>query len=117
MSIGNILLGLIAFCMVALLVGATVALFYFKNKITPKKKLATIEVESLDPKLTQGYGFIVNDKLILKDDKTPYLCKEKSLAEQTLKEFFHGKGKIIYQKWDMKTQQVRIGEVREHGAN
>jgi len=103
--------------MTALLVGAIIAFFYFKGRFTPKKKLAIVEIERLDPELTQGYGFIVNDKLILKDDKTPYIYKEKALAEQTLKDFFHGKGQIVYQKWDMKKQQVRIGEVRESGTN
>jgi len=103
--------------MVVLVVGATYAFFYFRKKLTPKEEPLIIEVEALDPNLSQGYGFIIDGKIILRDNKTPLIMKSKELAEETLREEFHGKGQIVFQKWDVEKQQLILGKVQEHGTN
>jgi len=117
MSIGNILLGLIALCMVALVMGAIYAFFYFKDGVKLKEQSTVIEVESVNPDLTQGYGFIVDGKVVLNDNKTPMLIKTKKIAEELLVEAFCGKGEIVYQKWDVDKQQLILGKVQKRGAN
>lgn len=76
-----------------------------------------IEVEGINPNLTQGYGFVVDDRIILKDDKTPMLIRTKESAEKILVDLFNSRGEIVYQKWDLEKRQVTLGKVKQHGTN
>ena len=120
MLTGNILLVIIATLLAILIAGGVFAIY----KILPTTSIAKldkesliIEVDEVNPNMTQGYGFIVDGKVVLSYDNKPLLFKNRAIAKECLRDKFSGAGEIIYQKWDVEKQQLILGRVQQRGAN
>lgn len=117
MLIGNVFLVFIAICMAALVGAAIVgAYFAYKTWKDGQPKPAIIEIEGFHQDKTQGYGLIINGKIILRDDMKPLLFDKEHIAREILREKYHDQGEVVYQKWDLKTNQLKIGKVIKRGS-
>jgi len=98
---------------------AEVAKHFFKvYQSRPKKvKPLVIEIESYNPDFLEGWGFIVDGRIILNYDQTPLLFKKKVDAIACLRDKYQDVGELVYQRWDVKASKVYVGEVRKNGTN
>jgi hypothetical protein len=93
-----------------LLVLAGVGFYIYKNMPKPDPA-AQVVIERLPENLTKGFGYIKGKSLVLNAEGVPYLYKTYGEAKNKM-ERVEGVSGIVYQQWDMDTQQVFIGEVR-----
>ena len=82
----------------------------YKNRPKPEPA-PVVMIEKLPENLTKGFGYIQGKSLLLNKDGVPYLYKTYQEAKNKM-ERVEGASGIVYQQWDMDTQQVFIGEVR-----
>ena len=84
------------------------------NKIMSQAPI--IEIDKLREDLTEGWGFTVNNQIVLQDNN-PFIFNNKKTAEDYLASKFPKNGKLIYQRWDLEKRQLIVGEVRQRGTN
>lgn len=110
MLIGNILIGVGIVSLVAL---AGLGLLLFWKKLRYKKPQGlVIDVDYYAKETLEGFGFIVEGKVVLSQNKTPIVFSDKLEAAKYLRDKYGGKdGGIVYQKWEPKTRTVKIGRV------
>lgn len=89
---------------------AGVGFYLWKNRPKPEPA-PVVMIEKLPEKLTKGFGYIQGKSLLLNKEGVPYLYGTYGEAKSKM-ERVEGASGIVYQKWDMDTQQVFIGEVR-----
>lgn len=82
-----------------------------------RPKPLVIEIEKFNPDFLEGWGFVVEGRIILDYDQTPLLFKKKTDATVCLMEKYKNNGDLVYQRWDTKTRKVYVGEVRKRGTN
>jgi hypothetical protein len=95
-----------------LLVG--VGFYLYKNR---EKKAAPpiVIVENLPKDMCKGFGYVKDQCVVLNEERVPYLYETYGEAKKNMKKM-EGVDGIVYQRWDLDTQTVFIGEVH-HGAN
>ena len=116
MLTGNILLLVIVSLLAILMVGGGL-IAYRLLPSSKKEKGSIIEVDAVDPDMTQGYGFIVDQRVVLSFDNKPLLFENEEVAKECLIDRFNGAGEIVYQKWDVEKQQLILGKVVYSGTN
>lgn len=92
---------------------AGVGFYFYKNRKKPISPV--VIVESLPIGISKGFGYVRGKSVILNEDKIPYLYKTFHEAQKNMRKV-KGADKIIYQRWDLDTQTVFVGEVH-HGTD
>jgi len=82
-----------------------------------RPKPLVIEIEKFNPDFLEGWGFVVEGRVILDYDQTPLLFKKKTDAAVCLRDKYENSGDLVYQRWDTKTRKVYVGEVQKRGTN
>ena len=113
MSTDNLLITLISYQIALMTIGA---IYYFYKNRTKKEshEPVVIEIEGLG-KDHKGFGYIRGKSLVLNEKGHPYLYKTYSEAKRRMKRV-RDVDRIVFQQWDMETQQVLVAEVKS-GSN
>lgn len=85
---------------------------YRKNK-----KIVTnrVEIEKLPNGLNKGFGYLKGNNVMLTKAGIPYLYETYPEALNDMSNV-KGASKVVYQKWDMSTKMVFIGDI-QNGPN
>jgi hypothetical protein len=94
----------------AMLLG--VFIIYQRNK---KSVVSSIEIEKLPDNISTGFGYLKDNSVLLTEDGIPYLYETYPEALNNMPNI-KGASKVVYQKWDMSTKMVFIGDI-QNGPN
>ena len=89
-----------------------VFMLYRKGK---KSVASSVEIEKLPDNISTGFGYLKGAYVLLTEDGIPYLYET---YPEALSNMPHIKGasRVVYQKWDMDTKMVFIGDI-QNGPN
>jgi hypothetical protein len=89
-----------------------VFMLYRKGK---KTVVDHVEIENLPNNLNTGFGYLKGNTVLLNEDGVPYLYETYPEALSNMPNI-KGASKVVYQKWDMSTKMVFIGDI-QNGPN
>jgi len=98
-----------------ILLAAVLGGLYFITNKNKKKVSNKVVVEDLPENLSQGFGYLEGINIMLKKDGVPYLYETYPEALNNMANI-KGASKVVYQKWDMDTKMVFIGNI-ENGPD
>lgn len=112
--IGNIILILSLQTVILLAIGLG-GLYLYKSKKKKNKVCERVEIEELPEELTQGFGYLKDSEILLTESGVPYLFETYHEALNNMEDIKDA-SKVVYQKWDMDTKMVFVGDIQNGPA-